>query len=118
MLCLSYCRRCHHRYADHSLEGSALTAPLKQRRIGLSIKEKHTGKLVDEWDKLLAEPGRKDEFDFVDCSPILSSAMASKDEDELVSYISSIFDSSLLIIIGLETRPHRLAPCIRALGSL
>ncbi len=118
MLCPSYCRRCHHRYVDHSLQRSTLTAHLKQRRIGLSIKEKHTGKLVDEWDKLLAEPRRKDEFDFVDCSPILSSAMASKDEDELVRNILPIFGSNLLIVIGLETCPHSIASCIRALGSL
>ncbi|KAF8337624.1 FACT complex subunit SPT16 [Cantharellus anzutake] len=53
------------------------------KRIGLAIKEKHTGKLVDEWEKLLAEPGRKEQFEFIECGPILSSAMASKDEDEL-----------------------------------
>lgn len=72
---------------------------------------------MDEWDKLLAEPGRKDEFDFIDCSPILSSAMASKDEDELVRHVSLLLDPDLHVMRP-ETRPHGLTSGIRALGPL
>ncbi len=52
-------------------------------RVGSLTKEAHTGKLVDEWNKVISEAPTKPEL--VDMAPAISSFMAAKDEDELVS---------------------------------
>lgn len=51
--------------------------------MGLLVKEAHSGKLVDEWNKALSAAERKPEV--LDMAAALSSFMAVKDEDELVS---------------------------------
>ncbi|THH01723.1 hypothetical protein EW026_g1029 [Hermanssonia centrifuga] len=60
-----------------------LEAYTSHQRVGSLIKEAHTGKLVDEWKKVLDEAEKKPEL--VDIAPSLSSFMAVKDEDEVVS---------------------------------
>ncbi|KAL7416408.1 FACT complex subunit-domain-containing protein [Mrakia frigida] len=51
------------------------------KRIGVLLKEKHKGKLVDEWTKALGEAEKK--LDEVDIAPGLSAVMALKDASEL-----------------------------------
>ncbi|KAJ3572801.1 hypothetical protein NP233_g2845 [Leucocoprinus birnbaumii] len=53
----------------------------KSQRVGTFLKEKHTGKLISEWEKLIQEASEKPEL--VDMSPAISTAMAVKDEEEL-----------------------------------
>ena len=60
-----------------------LEAYTAHQRVGSLIKESHSGKLVDEWNKLLSEAGTKPEL--VDMTPAVAAFMAAKDEDELVS---------------------------------
>ena len=60
-----------------------LEAYTTHSRIGTLAKESHTGKLVDEWNRLLSETDAKPEL--VDMAPAVSSFMAAKDEEELVS---------------------------------
>jgi nucleosome binding factor SPN SPT16 subunit len=50
-------------------------------RVGTLLKENHTGKLVGEWDKLVADGNPE----MVDMSPAVSAFMAVKDADEIVS---------------------------------
>lgn len=52
-------------------------------RVGTIIKETPTGKLVDEWNKALNASASKPEVN--DATPSVSSVMAVKDEEELVS---------------------------------
>ncbi|KAF8630400.1 hypothetical protein AX15_002953 [Amanita polypyramis BW_CC] len=52
-----------------------------QTRVGALTKESHTGKLIAEWDKLVAESPKKPEL--VDIAPAVSAFMAVKDEEEL-----------------------------------
>lgn len=52
------------------------------KRAGSLLKETHTGKLVSEWQKLVAESDPKPEV--VEIGPAVSSLMAAKDADELV----------------------------------
>lgn len=67
-----------------------LEAFTSHRRVGTLIKESPTGKLVDEWNKLLSEAENKPEM--ADVTPAISAVMAVKDEEELVS-IAPIFPS-------------------------
>lgn len=60
-----------------------LEAYISHSRIATLTKEAHTGKLVDEWNKLLDSSEQKPEL--VDMAPAVSSFMAVKDEEELVS---------------------------------
>jgi len=53
-------------------------------RVGTLLKESHTGKLFQQWEKVVSELERKPEL--VDMGPAISSFMAVKDEEELVSY--------------------------------
>lgn len=53
-----------------------------RKRVGTLTKEPHTGKLITEWDKLVAEAESKP--DLVDMAPAVSAFMAVKDEEELV----------------------------------
>ncbi len=53
-----------------------------QKRVGSLLKETHTGKLVGEWDKRLAEATDKPEL--VEIFQVISTFMAQKDEEELV----------------------------------
>ena len=62
-----------------------LEAYTSHSRIGTLMKEAHAGKLVDEWNKLVSEAEKKPEL--VDMAPAISSVMAPKDEDELVSVL-------------------------------
>lgn len=59
-----------------------LAAYLSKTRVGALTKESHAGKLVSEWDKLVAESPNKPEL--VDMAPAASAFMAVKDEEELV----------------------------------
>jgi nucleosome binding factor SPN SPT16 subunit len=52
------------------------------KRVGTLVKETHTGKLINEWGKLVAESDNKP--DLVDMSLAVSVFMAVKDEEELV----------------------------------
>ena len=60
-----------------------LEAYIAHQRVGALLKENHTGKLVDEWNAVVHEAATKPEL--VDMAPAVSSFMAVKDEDELVS---------------------------------
>jgi nucleosome binding factor SPN SPT16 subunit len=55
-------------------------------RVGTLLKESHTGKLIQQWEKTLSELKNKPEL--VDMSPAVSFFMAIKDEDEMVSHFS------------------------------
>lgn len=52
------------------------------KRVGGLLKETHSGKLVSEWQKLVAESDSKPEV--VEMGPAISSLMAVKDAEELV----------------------------------
>ena len=60
-----------------------LEAYTSHQRVGCLVKETHTGKLLDEWNNVLASAEKKPEL--VDMAPAVASLMAVKDEDELVS---------------------------------
>ncbi|KAI0340514.1 FACT complex subunit SPT16 [Trametopsis cervina] len=74
-------------------------------RVGALLKESHTGKLVDEWNKLLSDSPKKPEL--VDMAPAVSSFMAPKDEDELKAIRTAGNLTSTLLIhhvaVKLET---------------
>lgn len=53
-------------------------------RVGTLTKEPHSGKLVDEWTKMVADAEKKPTL--TDMSPAIASLLAVKDEDELVCY--------------------------------
>ncbi len=55
---------------------------LSHKKVGTLVKEKHTGKIVTEWGKQIAEASDKPEL--VDMSHSISSFMTVKDEEELV----------------------------------
>ena len=55
---------------------------ISQKRVGSLLKETHTGKLVGEWDKRLAEATEKPEL--VEIFQAISTFMSQKDEEELV----------------------------------
>lgn len=78
-----------------------LDAYTAHSRIGTITKESHTGKLVDEWNKLLSEAEKK--FEMVDMAPAVSSFMAVKDEDELVSICSSL----MIVALNNATESHQ-----------
>lgn len=59
-----------------------LTFATTQQRIGTLVKEKHKGRITDEWAKQLETNDNK--VDFVDVASAFSAVMAVKDEDELV----------------------------------
>ncbi|KAK0483168.1 FACT complex subunit SPT16 [Armillaria novae-zelandiae] len=54
---------------------------LSHKKVGTLVKEKHTGKIVTEWGKQIAEASDKPEL--VDMSHSISSFMTIKDEEEL-----------------------------------
>lgn len=56
-------------------------------KVGVIAKEKHTGKVIDDWEKSLKEQSVKVET--VDVSHCISSFMAVKDDEELVSSFPS-----------------------------
>ena len=56
-------------------------------RAGTLTKESHSGKLVDEWLKLVSDSDTKPEV--ADMSLALSAFMAVKDAEELVSKLGS-----------------------------
>lgn len=64
------------------------------QRVGTLSKEAHTGKLIDEWSKLIAEAETKPEL--VDMSLAVSAIMAVKDEEELVR-LCIIFGASFTL---------------------
>lgn len=51
-------------------------------RVGALLKETHTGKVVKEWEALLAAANSKPEQ--VEMGPAMSSFMAVKDDEEMV----------------------------------
>ena len=53
------------------------------KRVGILSKEQVSGKLIDEWNKTLATAEAKP--DAVDVGAAISSLLAVKDEEELVS---------------------------------
>lgn len=57
-------------------------------RVGTLLKESHTGKLVSEWQKVVAESDVKPEL--VEMAPAVSSLMAVKDAEELVSPLGDV----------------------------
>jgi nucleosome binding factor SPN SPT16 subunit len=59
-----------------------LEAYTSHTRVGTLTKEAHSGKLVDEWNKLLSDASQKPEG--VEIGPSISSFMACKDDDEQV----------------------------------
>ena len=67
----------------------------KLHRVGVLSKEQVSGKLIDEWNKTVASAETKP--DTVDVSPAISSLLAVKDEEELVSLI--VRHSTLFLIL-------------------
>ena len=53
------------------------------KKVGSLIKEAPSGKLISEWQALVNEAAEKPEL--VDMAPAISTLMAVKDEEELVS---------------------------------
>ncbi|GBE82391.1 FACT complex subunit SPT16 [Sparassis crispa] len=82
-----------------------LAAYTAHGRVGSLTKESHSGKLVDEWNKVLANAATKPVD--VDMSSSLSSFMAVKDSDELKCIRTAAnLTSTLLahhVVIKLET---------------
>lgn len=64
-------------------------------KIGMVTKEKFTGKLVTEWEKQLKDQDIK--VDIVDAAPCISSFMAVKNEEELVSLVTRAFRLRLIV---------------------
>lgn len=60
-----------------------------KKRVGALVKETYTGKLIAEWQKLIADSTVKP--DLSDMSTAVSAFMAVKDEDELVRWLSYYF---------------------------
>lgn len=54
----------------------------KLKRVGALTKENLSGKVIDEWNKLVNGAEHKPEI--IDLSPAISSLLAVKDDDELV----------------------------------
>jgi nucleosome binding factor SPN SPT16 subunit len=52
------------------------------KRAGTLLKDKHTGKMVDEWNKTVDDSPEKPEL--VDMAQAVSTFMAVKDDEELV----------------------------------
>jgi nucleosome binding factor SPN SPT16 subunit len=73
-------------------------------KVGMITKEKHSGKVVDEWNKLIKDEDVKVEV--VDMSYAVSAFMAVKDEEELVSLKSSDILISLFNGNVLEMDAH------------
>ncbi|KAK2467068.1 hypothetical protein APHAL10511_001326 [Amanita phalloides] len=72
-----------------------VAAYTSRNRVGALTNESHTGKLVSEWDKLVAVSPQKPEL--VDIAPTVSAFMAVKDEDELkAAQIAANLTSTLL----------------------
>ncbi|RDB21018.1 FACT complex subunit SPT16 [Hypsizygus marmoreus] len=66
-----------------------------KKRVGTLLKETHTGRLITEWDKLIAESQSKPEI--VDMSPAVSGFMAVKDSEELkITQTAANLTSTLL----------------------
>ncbi|KAJ8699613.1 FACT complex subunit spt16 [Pleurotus ostreatus] len=66
-----------------------------QKRVGSLLKETHTGKLVGEWDKRLAEATEKPEL--VEIFQAISTFMSQKDEEELkATEVAGVLTSTLL----------------------
>lgn len=64
-------------------------------RVASLTKESHSGKLVDEWTKLVADAEKKPTV--LDIAPAVASFLAVKDEEELVCpYLYPCVSSSLL----------------------
>jgi nucleosome binding factor SPN SPT16 subunit len=68
-----------------------------RKRIGTLLKDKHTGKMVDEWNKALDDSAEKPEL--VDMAQAVSTLMAVKDDEELVSDSSSFLLSTKVKLI-------------------
>ncbi|EAU88389.2 FACT complex subunit SPT16 [Coprinopsis cinerea okayama7 len=76
------------------------------KRVGALLKENHTGKLVTEWQKLVAEADTKPES--VEMGPAVSAFMAVKDEEELkLVQIAANLTSTLL--------KHHVAPKLESI---
>lgn len=65
-------------------------------KVGSIAKEKHTGKLMTEWEKLLSDTTAKP--DLVDVSSAVSSFMAVKDEDEMKAVQTAAALTSTLLV--------------------
>ncbi|KAH9951270.1 FACT complex subunit SPT16 [Amylocystis lapponica] len=82
-----------------------LEAYTGHERVGTLMKEKHSGKFVDEWTKALEGAAKKPNV--VDMSAAVSAFMAVKDEDELKTIrIAANLTSTLLthhVVQKLET---------------
>jgi len=75
-----------------------LAAYTSSQKIGVLMKETTSGKLVSEWQALLDGAASKPEL--VDMTPLVSSLLAIKDDDEMVS----VFLSTLQILCLTRTR--------------
>ena len=60
---------------------------LNNKCVGTLTKESHSGKLVGDWEKLIADSEVRPEV--VDMSPAVSAYMGVKDSEELVSKVVS-----------------------------
>lgn len=75
-----------------------LAAYVSSQKVGVLMKETTSGKLVSEWQALLDGAASKPEL--VDMTPSVSSLLAIKDDDEMVS----VFLSALPILCLTRTR--------------
>lgn len=76
----------------------------KLHRVGILSKEQVSGKLIDEWNKTVASAETKP--DTVDVSPAISSLLAVKDEEELVSLLVH-YSTPFLILTQPRNVPVR-----------
>jgi nucleosome binding factor SPN SPT16 subunit len=73
-----------------------LSAFTSSQRIGTLFKENYAGKLIDEWNNALAASDKKPEV--VDIAPSISTFMAVKDDEELVSHLFRIHPAAELTL--------------------
>ncbi|KAF7796890.1 hypothetical protein EIP86_008075 [Pleurotus ostreatoroseus] len=73
-----------------------LEAYTSHQRVGCLVRETHTGKLLDEWNNVLASAEKKPEL--VDMAPAVASLMAVKDEDELKAVKTAANITSTLLV--------------------
>ncbi|KAF8303076.1 FACT complex subunit SPT16 [Clavulina sp. PMI_390] len=68
------------------------------KRVAIPQKEKHSGRLATDWSALTSAPENAGKFDWVEAAPVLSLAMATKDEEELRSVRTAAHIASAIMI--------------------
>ena len=75
-------------------------------RVATLTKEQHLGKVVDEWNKSVAESKTKPTVS--DMSAAVASFLAVKDAEEMVRYCRGLWSLSHVPMLVTELHPNRL----------